>query len=141
MLTSCLKQLMKKDLSEEQFWSAIFEIIDGARPELISAFLVLLHNKPETTDKLYGSTLAMQKRMLLLHLQDPVFDIVGTGGDNENTINISTATDLMVTSTEIKVTKHSNRSISSRYSSADFLKDLGIPIKISPDNIQETLKK
>lgn len=63
MLTTYLNQLMqKKDLTEVQCRSAIFEIINGAPSEQIAAFLALLHNKPETADELYGIVSAMQTK-------------------------------------------------------------------------------
>ena len=129
MLKTAIQQLMKKkDLTPAQCQEAITDILNGANPEQTAAFLVLLHTKTETADELYGIVRAMQTHMIPINYPQPLIDIVGTGGDGANTVNISTASGLLVASCGVKVAKHGNRAISSTCGSADVLEALGIPI-------------
>jgi anthranilate phosphoribosyltransferase len=78
-----------KDLSEDEAFSAMEALLD-ADPAQISAFLVLLRAKGETASEMAGLARAMQSRAIEVNAGDDVLDIVGTGGDDAGTVNIST---------------------------------------------------
>jgi anthranilate phosphoribosyltransferase len=140
MLTPYIQQLLqKRDLSVEHCQTAIQAIINGVSAEQAAALLVLLHAKPETAEELYGIVKAMQAHMLSVSYHQPLLDIVGTGGDGSHSINISTATALLVASLGVKVAKHGNRAVSSRCGSADLLTALKIPIYLSQAQVQHAL--
>lgn len=140
MLTPYLQQLLqKKDLSADDCQTAIQAIIDGVSAEQAAAFLVLLHAKPETVDELVGIVKTMQAHMITVPYAQPLLDIVGTGGDGSQSINISTAAALVVASLGVGVAKHGNRAVSSRCGSADLLAALNIPIHLSTREIQQAL--
>ncbi len=140
MLTDYLQQLMQKgNLTSVQGEQVLSIITNGAKPEQTAALLTLLHNKPETAEELIGFVRGMKKQMIPVSYHEPLLDIVGTGGDGANTINISTASALVIASLGIKVAKHGNRSVSSKCGSADFLESLDIPIHLSPHDAQKAL--
>lgn len=140
MLTTYLQQLIqKKDLSALHCQQAIESIIAGTQAEQAAALLVLLHAKPETTEELLSIVQTMQTHMTAVPYSQPLLDIVGTGGDNSHSINISTAAALVVASLGIKVAKHGNRAVSSRCGSADLIAALDIPIYSSVAQVQQAL--
>ena len=142
MLTAAIQQLMqRKDLTQTQCQQAITDIMKGANSEQTAAFLVLLHAKPETADELYGIVRAMQAQMIPINVTQPLIDIVGTGGDGAHTVNISTASSLLVASCGVKVAKHGNRAVSSTCGSADFLQAVDIPVNTPADTVQHQLDK
>ena len=119
------KLLERMDLSEEEMREAGEAMIKGDSPYQVAAFLALLHAKGETPDEIYGLIQVMQKVMIPFAVEGPSLDIVGTGGDGANTVNISTASALLAAALGIPVTKHGNRASSSQCGSADFLEYLG----------------
>lgn len=141
MLTDYLQQLSRKEnLSMTHCQTAMQTILEGsAPPEQTAALLALLHAKPETLEELLGMVYTLQQQMIPVPCESSVLDIVGTGGDGSNSINISTAASLVVASLGVKVAKHGNRAISSRCGSADLLEALDIPIQSSPIEVQQRL--
>ncbi len=140
MLSDYLQQLMRKEnLSETQCQKIVTAMLDGAPPEQIAALLVLLHSKPESSEELTAIVRAMQSHMIPVQYEEPLLDIVGTGGDNANTVNISTAAALLVSSLGITVAKHGNRSVSSKCGSADLIESLNIPIHASAAEAKQLL--
>lgn len=105
----------------------------------VAAFLVLLRTKKETINELLAILKVMQEKMLLVHTQHSVLDIVGTGGDGFNTINISTGSALLAASCGIKIAKHGNRAFSSLTGSADVMEALGINIDLTPEQIAKSI--
>ena len=101
----------------------------------VAAFLALLRAKTETADELAGMVLSLQQAMIPVVTQHTVFDIVGTGGDGANTVNISTGSAILAASCGIKVVKHGNRAASSLAGSADVLEALGVAIDLTPKQI------
>ena len=141
MLTSYLQELIQqKDLSADRCQTAVQAIIAGAPAEQVAALLVLLHAKQETVDELFGIVKAMQAHMTTVPYDQPLLDIVGTGGDGANSVNISTAAALLVASLGVPVAKHGNRAVSSRCGSADLLAALDIPIHLSIEQTQDALR-
>lgn len=121
-----LDKLMRGDnLSEAECEDAVFEMADGAEPVRSGAFLALLHQKGETVNELLGFAKALLELMIPFEMQDETLDIVGTGGDGANTVNISTASALLAAACGVKVAKHGNRASSSKCGSADLLESLG----------------
>ena len=97
----------------------------------IIKLLTALKVKGETTDEITGAVMAIREKMVRIEAPDDTIDIVGTGGDGLNTLNISTASAIVVASIGIKVAKHGNRSVSSLSGASDILTELGVNINIS----------
>lgn len=97
--------------------------------------------KKETANEILGIVRGMQKSMVALNLSIPVLDIVGTGGDSANTVNISTGAAILAASCGVKVAKHGNRSVSSRCGSADVLEALGVNINLAPTEVTQCIEK
>ncbi len=107
-----------------------FQIImnGGATPGQIAAFLMGLRINGETVDELLGGAEIMRLKALHITAPDGAIDTCGTGGDLKRTLNISTATAIVVASCGVPVAKHGNRGISSASGSADVLQELGVNI-------------
>ncbi len=106
-------------------------------PILISALLMGLHAKGETVTELTAACAAMQEAMIALPEQKGAIDIVGTGGDGQHTLNVSTATAFVVAGCGVTVAKHGNRAASSLSGASDVLSALGVNIKASHAAIQQ----
>lgn len=137
MLKGYLERLiLGQDLTAEESEQAMDRIIDDAESLCqIAAFLVLLRAKHETPDEIFGIIKALQKHMQKIFFDFPVLDIVGTGGDRANTVNISTGAGILAASCGVKMVKHGNRSVSSQCGSADVLEELGIKINMEANNV------
>lgn len=118
------------------------EIMSGKATDVqLSAYLVALSLKGETIDEITASAQGMRNHCVkLLHEQD-VLEIVGTGGDNSHSFNISTTAAIIVSAAGIPVAKHGNRAASSKCGSADVLEALGVNIALSPEKSAELLRK
>ena len=134
--------IQKKDLSFEQSKQVMNEIMSGEATEVqMSAYLTALALKGETIDEITGSASGMREHCIkLLHGRD-VLEIVGTGGDNSNTFNISTTASFVISAAGIPVPKHGNRAASSRCGAADCLEALGVNITIPPEKSAQLLEK
>ncbi len=121
----------------------IFEnIMNGKLSEIeISSFLTSLKVRGESIDELTAAASIMREKSLKVLNGKDAIDIVGTGGDGMNTLNISTASSLVVASTGMKVAKHGNRKISSLAGSSDTLELLGINTQMKPEFAQKSLDK
>ena len=143
MIKEAILSLSKKqDLSYETADAVMHEIMTGeATPVQMSAYLTALSLKGETTDEITASAYGMRSHCVrLLHDVDAL-EIVGTGGDNANTFNISTTAAIITAAAGIPVAKHGNRSASGRCGAADVLEALGVNISIPPEKSGELLKK
>jgi anthranilate phosphoribosyltransferase len=128
----------RRDLTTEQARAAMTEILDGAAtPAQIAGFIVALRMKGETVDELGGLVDAMlaAAERVTLPPDEPVVDIVGTGGDRAHTINVSTLAALVVAGAGGRVCKHGNRAASSATGSADLLEALGVRIDCGPEEV------
>lgn len=141
LLKQCIQQLMQgQDLKQDVCQAIMNDLLKPDTNSLqTAAFLTLLHAKQETTEELVGLVKGLQQTMLPLPVKHKVLDIVGTGGDNANTINISTGSALLAASSGIKVAKHGNRAVSSQAGSADVLAALGINIELTPEEIATSI--
>ncbi|KAK4753019.1 hypothetical protein SAY87_021817 [Trapa incisa] len=123
------------DLLESEAEAALEFLLNNTSEELISAFLVLLRAKGETFEEIAGLARAMIKYARNVEGLVDAVDIVGTGGDGANTVNISTGASLLTAACGAKVAKHGNRSSSSACGSADVLEALGVAIDLEPEGI------
>jgi anthranilate phosphoribosyltransferase len=120
---------------------AMGAVMDGeATPAQLTALLMGLRMRGETVDELAGFASAMRERVVPVEAPDGTIDVVGTGGDNSGTSNISTAAALVVAAGGIPVAKHGNRAITSKAGSADVLDALGVRIDHDAASAGEALR-
>ena len=119
------KLIARQDLTTDETEDAWKQILSGADPATVGAMLTLLRAKGETPKEIAGMVKAMQSACLPVKVDGKLLDIVGTGGDGADTINISTASVILSAACGCKVAKAGNRSVSSRCGSADVLEMLG----------------
>lgn len=116
------------------------EILTGKdNAAAVGALLALLRNKGETAVEIAGMVKAMKKACLSVSYPGQLLDIVGTGGDGADTINISTASVVLAAACGCKVAKAGNRSVSSRCGSADVLETLGVKIELLPKLVEASI--
>ena len=135
-----LEKLKKKqDLSFEESKLAFNILMNGeAAEEEIFDFLTLLSLKGEVSDEIAGGVYILREKSKRVNVQNCV-DTCGTGGDGMNTLNISTASALLLASMGIKVAKHGNKAVSSKCGSGDVLESLNIKINLEPKDIEEQI--
>ena len=140
-----VKIVNKEDLSYEEAYTVMNEIMSGeTSPTQNAAFLAALSTKSaraETRDEIAGCAAAMRDHATKVETGMEVLEIVGTGGDNAHSFNISTTSALVAAAAGIKVAKHGNRAASSRCGTADCLEALGVNIDQSPEKCVEMLKE
>jgi anthranilate phosphoribosyltransferase len=108
---------------------AMGAVMDGeATPAQLAALLMGLRMRGETVDELAGFASAMRERSVRVTAPEGAIDVVGTGGDESGTFNISTASALVVAAAGVPVAKHGNRAMTSKAGSADVLDALGVRI-------------
>jgi len=129
-----------ENLSASEAEASMDALLD-ADPAQIAAFLVLLRAKGETGEEMAGLARAMKARGVPVHAGDDVLDIVGTGGDDAGTVNISTGSCILAASAGAKVAKHGNRSVSSLCGSADVLEALGVAVDLGPEGVARCVEE
>lgn len=118
------------------------EILDGAlAPEAIKTALVEMADRGETADEIVAAAQAMRARMITVPAPDNAIDVCGTGGDGSHSLNISTATALVVAACDIPMAKHGNRAASSKSGAADTLEALGLDLAKAADNGAKNLRE
>jgi len=131
----------KQDLSFAESKNAFEILMDGkASDDEIFDFLTLLSAKGETSDEIAGGVYVLRNKSKRVNVKHCI-DTCGTGGDGMNTLNISTASALLLSSMGIKVAKHGNKAVSSKCGSGDVLEALNIKIDLEPKDIEEQIKK
>ena len=126
------KILDGESLSADDSRTAFDTIFSGTVPDdLLANFLLGLAKKGETVDEILGAAQSMRAKALTIEAPPNAVDIVGTGGDQLNTLNVSTAAALVVAACGVPVAKHGNRASSSRSGSSDVLRELGV--NLEPD--------
>lgn len=137
-----LKLSKKENLNYEEAKEVMNEIMSGkATAVQMSSYLTALSMKGETIEEITGSAAGMRANCIKLLHNTEVLEIVGTGGDNSNSFNISTASAIVIAAGGVAVAKHGNRAASSKCGAADVLEELGININISPEKSREILSK
>lgn len=140
-----VKIVNKEDLTYDQAYTVMNEIMSGeTTPTQNAAFLAALSTKSakaETTDEIAGCAAAMRDNATKVDTGMDIFEIVGTGGDNAQSFNISTTSALVAAAGGMKVAKHGNRAASSLCGTADCLEALGVNIQQSPNRCIELLKE
>ncbi len=144
MLKPFIAQVINRtDLTAEEAEQAMTIIMTGqATPAQIGAYLVALRMKGETVEEITGSVRAMRAVSLKVPVSDrsqPIYDVVGTGGDGAHTFNISTAVAFVVAGTGRRVAKHGNRAASSQCGSADVLAALGLNLDLTPEQVGQAI--
>ena len=131
----------KKNLSFDESKAAFEIIMHGkASNDQIFDFLTLLSAKGEVSDEIAGGVYVLRDKSKRVNTNNCI-DTCGTGGDGMNTLNISTASALLLASMGIKVAKHGNKAISSKCGSGDVLEGLKIKIDLEPKDIEEQINK
>ena len=140
-----VKIVSKEDLTYEEAYTVMNEIMSGETTATQNAaFLAALSTKSaraETTDEIAGCAAAMRAHATKVETGMDVFEIVGTGGDNAQSFNISTTSALIAAAGGMKVAKHGNRAASSLCGTADCLEALGVNISQNPARCVELLKE
>ena len=138
-----VKIVSKEDLTYEEAYTVMNEIMSGeTTPTQNAAFLAALSTKSaraETTDEIAGCAAAMREKATRVEAGDELFEIVGTGGDNAQSFNISTTSALVAAAGGMRVAKHGNRAASSKCGTADCLEALGVNIHQDPDRCRKLL--
>ena len=131
----------KKDLTFEESKSAFEILMNGeANDDEIFSFLTLLSAKGEAANEIAGGVYVLRNKSKRVNVKNCI-DTCGTGGDGKNTLNISTASALLLASMGVKVAKHGNKAVSSNCGSADVLEALKININLKPSEAEESIKK
>lgn len=143
MIKEAIAQLVEgKDLSYEEAGKCMDEIMSGEASQMhMAAYLTALRMKGETIDEIAASADGMRKHATRLQHDMDVLEIVGTGGDEAYSFNISTTAGFVAAAAGIPVAKHGNRSVSSKCGAADVLEALGVNITIEPEKMEKVLKE
>ena len=129
----------KENLTFQESKSAFELLMTGkAHEEEIYDFLTLLSEKGEVSDEIAGGVFVLREKSKRVNVADCI-DTCGTGGDGMNTLNISTASALLLASIGIKVAKHGNKAVSSKCGSGDVLEALKIKINLEPSDIEKEI--
>ena len=137
-----LQKLEKKqNLSFEESKSAFEILMDGkASEDEIFDFLTLLSSKGEVSDEIAGGVYVLRNKAKKVNVENCI-DTCGTGGDGKNSLNISTASALLLASMGVRVAKHGNKAVSSKCGSGDVLEALNININFEPKEIENQINK
>lgn len=134
------KLIEHEDLSSEETEAAFGAILKGADEVQVGSLLMLLRAKGETPTEIAGMVRAMNNACNRVNVPGKLLDIVGTGGDGADTINISTASVVLAAACGCTVAKAGNRSVSSACGSADVLEALGVKVDLAPDQIAKCVE-
>ena len=131
----------KQNLTFEESKTAFEVLMEGkANDQEIFDFLSFLSIKGEAADEIAGGVYVLRNKSKRVNIGNCV-DTCGTGGDGMNTLNISTASALLLSSMGVKVAKHGNKAVSSKCGSGDVLEALNIKIDLEPNDIETQIKK
>ncbi len=137
-----LKKLKNKENLNFEESKVAFEILMNgkASDDEIYSFLTLLSDKGEASDEIAGGVFVLRNKSKRVNVENCI-DTCGTGGDGKNTLNISTASALLLASMGIRVAKHGNKAVSSKCGSGDVLEALNIKINLEPKDIENQISK
>ena len=142
-MTNIIENLKKgKNLSFEESKILFNELMEGKHNEnSVIEILDSLLKKGETKDELAGGIFVLREKAAKVNTDQNTIDTCGTGGDGQNSLNISTAAAIVLSSMGVKVAKHGNKAVSSNCGSADVLEALKININLKPEEAEESIKK
>jgi anthranilate phosphoribosyltransferase len=123
--------------SQDTAWAMDQVMCGAATPAQMAAFVVALRAKRETPEEIAGLAAGMLSHARRVHFPERVVDVVGTGGDQAHTVNISTMAALVTAAAGAPVIKHGNRAASSQCGAADVLEALGVAIDLGPDQVAQ----
>ena len=130
-----------QSLTFDESKSAFEVLMEGkAEENEIFDFLTSLSKKGETSDEIAGGVYVLRNKSKRVNV-DNCIDTCGTGGDGMNTLNISTASAILLSSLNVNVAKHGNKAVSSKCGSGDVLEALNININLEPNNVEDQIKK
>ena len=131
-----------KNLSFDESKTLFNELMEGKyNDNAIIEILESLSKKGETKDELAGGIFVLREKATKVDADQNTIDTCGTGGDGQNSLNISTAAAIVLASLGVKVAKHGNKAVSSNCGSADVLEALKININLKPNEAEESIKK
>ncbi len=142
MIKNYIEKIQKKENLTFEESKSVFEILMEGKAEEkeIFDFLTGLSAKGEVSDEIAGGVYVLRKKSKRVNVEDCI-DTCGTGGDGMNTLNISTASAILLSSLGVKVAKHGNKAVSSKCGSGDVLEKLKININLEPKKIEQQIKK
>ncbi|MFG6367392.1 MAG: anthranilate phosphoribosyltransferase [Lachnospiraceae bacterium] len=143
MIVEATKKIVQNiDLTSDEAEQVMDEIMSGKAEQInMASFLTALRMKGETIEEITAFAKGMRKHGIKVPVSGDVLEIVGTGGDEANSINISTAASIVAAAAGCKVAKHGNRSVSSKSGAADCLEALGVKLDLEPEKNAEVLEK
>lgn len=141
-----IKIVQKEDLTYDESYAVMNEIMSGqTTPTQNAAFLAALSTKStraETIDEISGCACAMRDHAICLDRGGlDTLEIVGTGGDGSHSINVSTTAAFIIAAAGVPVTKHGNVAASSRCGAANVLEELGVNVRLAPEDMAQILQK
>ncbi len=132
----------RQDLTGEEMRQVMNIIMAGeATPSQVGAFLMGMRVKGESVGEIAAAVSILREKMVPVEAPEDVVDIVGTGGDGAETLNISTATSIVVAAAGVPVAKHGNRALSSKSGASDVLQALGVKIDLTPKMISRCIRE
>jgi anthranilate phosphoribosyltransferase len=132
----------REDQSSDATAWAMEQILSGAATSAqLAGFVVAMRSKGETVEELTGLADTMLEFATPIEVAGPAVDVVGTGGDRANTVNISTMAAIVAAATGARVVKHGNRSASSACGAADVLEALGVVLDLTPEEQQVQIER
>jgi anthranilate phosphoribosyltransferase len=142
-MTNIVENLKKgQNLTFEESKSLFSDLMEGKYDETsIIEILESLIKKGETKNELAGGIYILKSKASKVNTDPDAIDTCGTGGDGQNSLNISTAAAIVLASMGVKVAKHGNKAVSSNCGSADVLEALKININLKPNEVEESIKK
>ena len=131
-----------RSLGVEEAASVMRQIMEGeATPAQLGAFLTAVRIKGESTEEMAGMATVMREFSLKVRVEGPLVDSVGTGGDGQNSFNISTAAAFVAAGAGLRVAKHGNRAASSQCGAADVLEELGVRVELTPEEVERCINE
>jgi anthranilate phosphoribosyltransferase len=144
MIAKYLKKVVSyQDLTEKEAYECMMDIISGKAADVhIAAFLSSLSTKGESIGEITGFVRAMRQVCIKVspHLNHPLVDTCGTGGDRFKTFNVSTISAIIAASCGVTIAKHGNRAITSKCGGADILEALGVKIEVDAKDVEKCLE-
>ncbi len=145
MIKKAIQKVIEgKSLSQSEMMDVMNQIMVGHTTDAqIASFITALRMKGETIDEITGAAQVMREKATKIDIEPGtlILDVVGTGGDQSHTFNISTCTAILLAASDVVVAKHGNRGVSSACGSADVLKALGVNIEASKEQVKECIKQ